>query len=142
MCVCVCVCVGGRTGALLLEQRVHHESDRGELQRHPAHHVRQPVQDLQRTLEPVSHRLTPGSVPVPSACLLTCPIILPVCSHISLSCLLTCLIILPVCVRVQGDRSAGVQRSEGFHGDEQHLVRRTHGHLQVGPPAVNSFTLY
>uniref|UniRef100_A0A8C6P1H4 Protein phosphatase 2, regulatory subunit B', epsilon isoform b n=1 Tax=Nothobranchius furzeri TaxID=105023 RepID=A0A8C6P1H4_NOTFU len=44
---------GGRASSLLLEQRVHHESDRGELQRHPAHHVRQPLQDLQRALEPV-----------------------------------------------------------------------------------------
>jgi len=48
---------GGGASAVLLEQRVHHESDRGELQRHPAHHVLQPLQDLQRALEPVSGAL-------------------------------------------------------------------------------------
>ena len=37
---------GGRAGALLLEQRVHPEPDRGEHRPGPAHHVRQSVQDL------------------------------------------------------------------------------------------------
>lgn len=40
---------------------------------------------------------------------------------------------------LQGHRGAGLQRAEGLHGDEQYLIRRTHGHLQVGPPAVREF---
>lgn len=42
----------------------------------------------------------------------------------------------------QGDRGAGLQRAEGLHGDEQYLIRWTHGHLQVGPPAVSSVFVF
>lgn len=62
-----CVFVSGSgAGSLLLEQRVHPQSDRGELSSHPAAGIRHPLQSLQGALEPVSvshmsthtHRLT------------------------------------------------------------------------------------
>lgn len=45
---------GSGAGSLLLEQRVHPQSDRGELSSHPAAGVRHALQSLQGTLEPVS----------------------------------------------------------------------------------------
>ena len=69
LCVCGCVCVvvlagvcsvvvltGGRAGALLLEQRVHHVSDRGEQQRCAAHHVPIALPHLEGALEPDDRR--------------------------------------------------------------------------------------
>ncbi len=41
----------GRAGPVLLEQRVHHESDRRQRHRHPAHHVSGPLQEHQVPLE-------------------------------------------------------------------------------------------
>lgn len=51
----VCVFVSGSgAGSLLLEQRIHPQSDRGELSSHPAAGIRHPLQSLQGALEPVS----------------------------------------------------------------------------------------
>ena len=54
--------LGSGASSLLLEQRVHPQSDRGELSSHPATGVRHPLQSLQGALEPVSttqeHSLT------------------------------------------------------------------------------------
>ena len=44
---------GGRARPLLLEQRVHHESDQRQRLGHPAHHVPRPLQELQISLEQV-----------------------------------------------------------------------------------------
>lgn len=52
-CVFVFV-LGSGAGSLLLEQRIHPQSDRGELSSHPAAGVRHPLQSLQGALEPVS----------------------------------------------------------------------------------------
>ena len=47
--------LGGRAGAVLLEQRVHHVSDRGKQPGHHANHVPRSVSHLQGALEP-DHR--------------------------------------------------------------------------------------
>lgn len=46
--------LGSGAGSLLLEQRIHPQSDRGELSSHPAAGIRHPLQSLQGALEPVS----------------------------------------------------------------------------------------
>lgn len=50
--VIMSVFVGGRAGALLLEQWVHYELDRRELAMHPANHVPLPLPHLEGALEP------------------------------------------------------------------------------------------
>jgi len=49
-----CVCsAGGRESSVLLEQRVHHESDQRQRGKDPAHHVPRAVPQLQDPLEQV-----------------------------------------------------------------------------------------
>lgn len=43
---------GGGKGTVLLEQRLHHQFDRGEFERCSANHVSGIVQDIERALEP------------------------------------------------------------------------------------------
>ena len=54
---------GGGAGAVLLEQRVHHEPDQRQRGQDPAHHVPVPVPQLQDPLEQVSARRPPFFYP-------------------------------------------------------------------------------
>ena len=54
---------GGGAGAVLLEQRVHHEPDQRQRGQDPAHHVPVPVPQLQDPLEQVSTRRPPFFYP-------------------------------------------------------------------------------